>query len=307
MQIDKALLTRFEKGLDPQNLAGSTVPATIIGYGEMSAIFQIDGNKNIAYKRMPLFSSQQEAEAYSRMYMEYCGHLKEAGLTLPEDETCIIEVPDRPVVLYIAQRMLPEDQLCHRLIHTLEKAAAAKMIERVVAEIEKVWRFNMSAGPSIEVGLDGQLSNWVYNPEGEESDLFYIDTSTPFLLINGTEQLNPELFLKSAPGFLRWVLRLFFLDDVMNRYYEPRLVYTDLVGNLFKEQRPELVPPAVATINQTFSDAAGLLTEKEVEKYYREDKLIWTLFLALRRFDRWMTTNLRRKRYEFVLPGKIKR
>ena len=307
MKIDQALLTRFEKGLDPQNLAGSAVPAAIIGYGEISAIFQIDGNKDVAYKRMPLFSSPKEAEAYSRMYGQYCSHLKDAGLTLPDDGTCIIELPDRPVVLYIAQKMLPEAHLCHRRIHTLSKDAAAEMIARVTAEIEKIWRFNKSAAPSLEIAVDGQLSNWAYNPDEAENDLFYIDTSTPFLRIDGTEQLNPELVLQSAPGFLRWIIRLFFLDDVMNRYYEPRLVYTDLVGNLFKEQKPDLVPLAVETINRKFSDADGVLTEKEVEKYYREDKMIWTLFLGFRRFDRWTTTKLRRKRYEFVLPGKIKR
>ncbi len=46
---------------------------------------------------------------------------------------------------------------------------------------------------------------------------------------------------------------------------------------------------------------------EEVKKYYREDKLIWTLFLAFRRIDRWLTIKLLRKRYEYVLPGKIKR
>jgi len=174
-------------------------------------------------------------------------------------------------------------------------------------EIEKVWDFNRRVGPSLEIAVDGQLSNWVYDPDGGDSDLFYIDTSTPFLTINGAEQLNPELILQSAPGFLRWIIRLFFLDDVMTRYYVPRLVYTDLAGNLFKEQRPELVPVAVATINQRFSDASGSLTEKEVEKYYKEDKLIWSLFLAFRKFDRWLAIKLLRKRYEFILPGKIKR
>jgi hypothetical protein len=49
------------------------------------------------------------------------------------------------------------------------------------------------------------------------------------------------------------------------------------------------------------------LTEAEVTQYYRQDKLIWTLFLAFRRLDRWVTTKLFRRRYEFILPGKIKR
>jgi hypothetical protein len=49
------------------------------------------------------------------------------------------------------------------------------------------------------------------------------------------------------------------------------------------------------------------LAKNEVDKYYREDKLIWIVFLGLRRLDRFLTTRLLRKRYEFILPGKIKR
>jgi len=307
MNIDQDLLYRFEKGLDPQNLSGSEVPAAIIGYGEMSAIFWIGGNDEVAYKRMPLFPSLEEAETYSRMYGEYCRQLAAAGLALPEDDTIIIDVPGRPVVLYIAQEMLPADRLCHKLIHTQSPEASEKMIARVVTEIEKIWAFNNRHGPSLKIAVDGQLSNWVYMPEGADPDLLYIDTSTPLFTIDGMEQLNPELILQSAPGFLRWIVRLFFLEDVMTRYYVPRLVYTDLAGNLFKEQRPDLVPNAVATINRHFKDEAGGLTEKEVEKYYREDKLIWRLWLAFRRVDRFLTTRVRRKRYEFILPGKIKR
>ena len=49
------------------------------------------------------------------------------------------------------------------------------------------------------------------------------------------------------------------------------------------------------------------LTTEEVAAYYREDRLIWSLFLAFRRLDRWMTIRLRRRRYEFILPGRIRR
>ena len=49
------------------------------------------------------------------------------------------------------------------------------------------------------------------------------------------------------------------------------------------------------------------MTTKDVEKYYREDKMIWQLFLAFRRVDRFLTTKLLRRRYEFILPGKIER
>jgi len=121
------------------------------------------------------------------------------------------------------------------------------------------------------------------------------------------EKQNPELLLQSAPGFLRWMIRMFFLEDVMTRYYDPVLVNTDLAGNLFKEQKPELVPLALEIINTHLRDSGKKITLKEIEKYYREDKLIWTLFLSFRKIDRWIKTSLLRKRYEFILPGKIKR
>ena len=48
-----------------------------------------------------------------------------------------------------------------------------------------------------------------------------------------------------------------FLNDVMGRYYVPRLVYMDLAANLFKELRPELVPETVAIANRFLKDSDG--------------------------------------------------
>ena len=47
--------------------------------------------------------------------------------------------------------------------------------------------------------------------------------------------------------------------------------------------------------------------QKEVEKYYKEDKFIWQLFLGVRRANRFMNTKILGKRYEFTLPGEIER
>ena len=55
---------------------------------------------------------------------------------------------------------------------------------------------------------------------------------------NGVEQLDTELFLRSAPAFLRWVLRLFVLQDVVERYYDVRRVIVDLVANLTRKGAP---------------------------------------------------------------------
>jgi hypothetical protein len=44
-----------------------------------------------------------------------------------------------------------------------------------------------------------------------------------------------------------------------------------------------------------------------VKRYYTHDKLIWRAFLGLRKLDRWFTTRLAGRRYEFILPGRIQR
>lgn len=300
-------IQEFEIGLDPLHIDRSKIPAKVLGYGEISTVFQINGDKSTACKRMPLFSDRSSTEKYAHNYEEYCQLLQRAGLKLPLDRTEIVEVPNRPVVFYILQEQLPPDRFCHKLVHSLNSNEVEQMIERVAGEISKVWIFNESNAPSRKLAIDGQLSNWVFTGEVNVGDIHYIDTSTPLYRKNGTEQLDPELFLKSAPSFLRWIIRWLFLQDVMNRYYDPRLVYTDLVANLYKEQRSDLVPLAVEIVNRSLSGEIEPLSVEEVEKYYKEDKFIWMLFLVFRRMDRWFKTKLLHQRYEFILPGKIKR
>ena len=307
MNINEELLYQFEKGLNPQNLKGSLIPATILGFGEISTIFQIADHTDLAYKRMPLFSDRASAETYTSKYLQYCQFLTEAGLKLPEHGTCIIQVPDRPVSVYIVQRQFPLTRFSHKLIHTLDRKDTYLLIEQIVTETEKVRHFNHSRRPAIELALDGQVSNWVWLHGETGQQMIYIDTTTPLHRIEGKEQLDPELFLQSAPSFLRWIIRWLFLSDVMNRYYDPRSVYIDLTANLYKEQRQDLVPATIHIINRYVADDLEPLSVREVQNYYKEDKIIWTLFLTFRRLDRWISIKLFRRRYEFILPGKIKR
>jgi hypothetical protein len=255
---------------------------------------------------MPLFRNIASAERYAGQFLEYCNLLAESGLKLPESGTVIVALPGRPVVLYIAQKILPPERFAHKLIHVLNPDETGKMMEKILSGIELVWRYNEEKKPLFEFALDGQLSNWVV-PGNVQEELYFVDTSTPLYRKNGVEQLDPELLLQSAPGFLRWVLRLFFLKDVMNRYYDKRQVCIDLAANLFKEQKPELLPMTVEIMNRIFFGKEKPLSAAEIEKYYRTDRMIWSLFLAFRRIDMFIKTKILMKRYEFILPGKIKR
>jgi len=304
MQVDRALLARFEEELDPANLHDSVIPVSVLGYGEISTVLLVGDDHSVAYKRMPLFSDVKAAERYAVPYREYCQLLTEAGLNLPESETVVVEIPNRPVVLYIAQKKLPVERVGHNLIHSLDKSGVERLIEQIHLEIRKVWSFNESRGPELELALDGQLSNWVWLDEGP---MYYIDTSTPMYRKNGVEQLDTETVVKKTPIFLRQIVRWFLKDTILNRYYEPRQVCIDLTANLFKEQRPDLIPLALETINRHCPANAAPITLKEVEKYYRGDKLIWVLIQSMRRIDRWITADLLKRRYVDILPGRIER
>jgi hypothetical protein len=68
--LSREFLFEFEKGLNPQKPAESKIPARIVGYGEISAIFEIEADKNHVYKRLPLFDSLAAARHYQQMYLD---------------------------------------------------------------------------------------------------------------------------------------------------------------------------------------------------------------------------------------------
>ena len=304
MKLNTELIEKFEAGLNPKELSKSKISVKVLGYGEISTVFQLEGNDNVAYKRMPLFTSQKEVQEYITNYSNYCNYITECGINLPIEETYTVNQPGKPKTLYICQEQFPAHCFCNKQLDLLDETEFTFMLNLIIDEINKVFSFK---NQKIKLAIDGQLSNWVWVQDSAGDRIYYIDTSTPLYKINNREQLDPELFLQSAPSFLRWIIRWLFLGDVMDRYYDKRLVLIDVVGNLFKEQHPEFVTLACDIINRRFSKDFQPITPKGVEKYYKEDKLIWILFLAFRRIDRWIKTNIFRLTYHFILPGKIQR
>ena len=320
-RIDTDLLARFEQGLDPKHPDKSTIPARILGYGEISTIFEIlhESMHGLAFKRMPIFRAHDEMDRYERLFYEYNRVLSEdIGIMVPDHTSARIYPETGNMVIYNIQEKLPPVSFCHQVIHRIDDDASEKLILAILRKMLQVWDFNAKGGPVV-IGLDGQLSNWAikdhdpaYPSLPDELELLYIDTSTPFMRISGKEQLEPDLFLRSAPSFLIWFIKALFLQDILDRYYDFHLVAVDLIANLFKEQRHDLIPSFIDTANAFFAREATHLKvlpikEKEVRSYYREDAFIWRLFLTFRRLDRLITTRILRKPYPYILPGKIKR
>lgn len=321
LQVDVRTLEEFERGLDPRYPERSRIPARVLGYGEISTVFEIqaEGMEGYAFKRLPIFKDRGEIEPYLASYEEYNRILsQEVGLSLPAYGHAEFVADSGRPVFFIVQRQLPAASIGNKAIHLLPDDEVPFLVRMILRELKKIWEFNR-VNEGLEVAIDGQISNWSIDAfdagsphVGEDTRFTYMDTSTPLFRVKGAEQLDPELFLRSAPSFLVWMIRLFFLEDVLTRYYDFRLVAIDLIANFYKEQRAEFIPGLVETANDFFAQEAAHLgiepiSEKTVASYYREDRLIWALYLALRKLDRFLHTRFLRREYPYILPGKIKR
>ncbi|MFX0090386.1 MAG: DUF6206 family protein [Candidatus Hodarchaeota archaeon] len=319
MGINIELLRKLEETIDTLYPERGQVPIKILGFGEISLVFELKDGRPIAYKRLPIFDSETQVKRHVMAYNKYQEILeKKIGINVPPYDSIWFTTPEKKVTLYCSQEKLPPDSLGHRVIHQMSKKNVRTLVLLLMREMKKVWEFNKRS-KSLEVGLDGQISNWSivgFDPNNPkityDTELLYLDTSTPFFRLNGVEAMEPVLFLKSAPSFLRWLLKVLYLQEVIDRYYDWRLVIVDLIANFYKEQRPELIPELIKTVNNFFSNEGSEfhippLSLEEVHSYYQGDKEMWKLFQTTRRMDRYFKTRMLRKKYDFYLPPNIKR
>lgn len=317
-EIDFSLLQDFERNLNTSSPESCSIPCRVLGYGEISTVFEIqaEGMHGLAFKRMSVFETAVELRQYLETYQLYNRTLvEEVGINLPpHGHAAFANKAGRPI-FYIIQQKVPPDSIGNNTIHLLPREEICRLFLCVLRELQKIWEHNQRQS-DCTAGIDGQISNWViddFDPSlpylDERTSLAYIDTSTPFLRLQGVEQMDPELFLRSAPRLLAWILRMFFLQDVLDRYYDFREVVIDLLANFYKEQRSDLIPDLLEAANRFFvEETTGLdvqpIEEQEVRAYYREDALIWRLYLNMRRLDHFMYTKILRHDYPYILPGK---
>ena len=319
------ILQLLENSLDTNNPEKGEVPIKLLGFGEISLVFEIltEKTKNLAFKRLPIFDNKEQVEKHIAGYIEYNRLLNDdLHIEVPPSDAAWVyaDKKKKKISLYCIQDKISQpDSIGNKIIHKVGIEDVKNLILLVLSATKKVWKFNKdNIEKGIQIGLDGQISNWVVkefdvnDPHVNiDSKLIYIDTSTPLYRINQEEAMEAELFLKSAPSFLRWVLKLFFLDEVLDRYYDWREVIIDLIANFYKEQLPEMIPDLLNVVNDFFTSEAKdfniePITIKELKKYYKNDKMIWVIFQNFRRFDRFLK-KIFRKKYDFYLPEKIKR
>ncbi|HPD05871.1 MAG TPA: DUF6206 family protein [Spirochaetota bacterium] len=325
---DTALYKQFVN--DFTRLYREDIALKILGYGEISTVMQtIHGwqiDKTLlkmqlyepdwVWKRMPPINSFQDVEALKKAYHEYREILiQKIGIQVPEQQFRYFK-NNGWYTVYAGQKKINPQMVGNVLVKRLDEVNALALFNKVLSELKRWYLFNKTDS-SIQVGIDGQISNWVLlsadgalNYVGSNDTLLYIDTSTPLYRINGVEQLNAELFLKNIPWFLRSIIRALFLQEVLDRYYDLRSVVVDCIANLYKEKREDLIPACIKAANYFFStmdESLQPLTLHEIVKYYQGDAFIWRLFQFARKVDKFVTERIFQKKYMYRLPKKIER
>lgn len=314
MNIDEQMLGEFENQLNPAFPEKSGIVPEILGYGEISTTFSIPSMPEIAFKRMPPFENSEQIAAYKKAVETYCVLLNDiCGIQVVELGFFDIVNRYKEPILYVAQPRLPMETIGNQVLKTADDELLETIITAILKPLIRLYKFNRSNLQDTSIGLDGQLSNWSFQLPAEKMIApVYFDITTPLFRIHGIEQLDTAIFLKSCPSFLVWLVRWRFLDEVLDRYHDVRLILIDMVANFYKESREDLIEKTLSIINSVLEkenlvNLIPRLEKPEIDRYYKNDAFIWSLFLTLRRFDRFIKTKILMQRYNFILPGRIRR
>ncbi|MFB7657278.1 MULTISPECIES: DUF6206 family protein [unclassified Streptomyces] len=267
---------------------------TVLGYGEVTLVLRLEtALGTFACKRLPVFPTQERLDRHAALVDEYLNRLDKGGIRVAETRMWHRPLPGGRAVAYCVQEELPADRLCSRLLHTADDAWCEWFFERFLDHVETAVKGRL--------GIDGQASNWI-DLDGE---LIYLDVTTPLLRGDRErERLDVPLFFTSLPWLLRDVVRVAMTKSIFDKFYEPRGVVLDFLGNLHKERLSHLVPRFVERANARLEQP---LTSDEIAGYYRDDARMWELIQRLRRADRFVHRKVLRRPYPFLLPHRVER
>ncbi len=277
------------------------------GFGEVSTSLAIRGNENLVhehtggvwgtrvYKRMPTFPDRAAAERYREVYFEYDRLLREeVGLELPPSGVKLLERGKGEILVFVWQLQLEANTIGPVVLRGLGEKEAIILLDLVLDHFNLLFEANRRlSAKRLRVGLDGQITNWAVPSYkaggilGPRTRLVFLDTNTPLIRSNGSEVLDTEIFLRPLSPVLRPVVRRFFLQKILDRYYDPRTIILDFLGNTVVQGRSDLVGSFVQRVEERRSgdlQAFGIssISVEDVRRYVREDVFTWRLVRTAR-------------------------
>lgn len=282
----------------------------VLGWGEISTVTEVAGSPfacwrhpetcapmRVVYKKMPPFLNRNDAETFVGRYLEYNTVLRDkVGIAVPHFEARIAEPEPGRVVIFVVQERVDPASVGHEILHGIGAEAAERLYASILREYAKLFRYNQARqSDGYQVGLDGQIPNWAVVDYGGDPDaltgeepVLYLDTNVPMIRIDGHDVVSTDMYFQALPGAARWLIKRLKIDqEVMDRYFQTRIIMLDFLGNLIVRHRADLVPRMVELSNEALAGpfAAGgfePFTLEEVQKYYRSDVATWRLWRSLK-------------------------
>jgi hypothetical protein len=266
----------------------------VLGFGEVTVVLGWPpGERRLACKRLPPFADRDALDRYTSVVTDYVAELAGRGIPVQETAVCSVDGPAGRLHAYCVQQVLPASTLGPAVLRAADPHAGHPLADAIVGAVLH--------GVDERVGLDAQLSNWAW----AGGTLRYFDVTTPFLRDGeGRGRLDLAVFLAALPWALRPLLGRFVFPGVVARFHDPRAVLVDLVANLEKERLLAWAPAFLEVANASLDRP---ITTEEPRRYYRSDARLWRATQAIRRADRWWQRRVRRRAYDFLLPGRIER
>lgn len=261
----------------------------VLGYGEISCVLAWRGR---AHKRLPPFAEAARATAYGDAIADYVERLRARGVRVVESRVVVRRNAAGGAVAHCVQPILAPESVLPRVLARCSAREAAGLFGRVVETV--------GACVQPELGLDAQLSNWAISTSGE---LVYLDVTTPLVRApDGVNLLDVEVFLAALPRSARGLVRTFLVTAVLDKYFSPRAVLLDLLGNLYNQGLAQSVGPWLEIANAHLEDP---LTRGEVYRTHLADTATWLVVHRLLAFERWWSRSVLGKPYPVLLPDRL--
>lgn len=306
-------LAALERRLDP--VRTDQLPGVeIVACGEVSAVLSVAELPGRILKRMSGFPSRERSQAYVAVVERYLAVLRALGVAVVATELVPLEPEPGRHVVYVVQPCLDPQRLGHALLRQEPFGEALALIEGVLEVVHRVLALNGRRSDGREVAIDAQLSNWHWPPtaEGERRPVL-LDVATPFMRLRGALEMGTELFLYPfLPPLRWWARRTRAVERYIDDYFHFDRTVHDLLGNFLKEGAAGKLAEAIAFVNawiarQPDGERLGRVDEQTVRAYYARDAATLEFSLRARRLGRFVTVRLLRRRYDFILPGRIAR
>lgn len=294
--IPNAEIEALEAAIQRAFRTGDTSDLEVIGYGEITTVLKLrSGGRDFACKRLSPFPDADAAARAVACIRSYIERLARHGVDVIDTDLAHAPIGEGQVVVFCVQPALPPGSLGPDFIRGLEPEQAVSVVSRIFER--------MREAITSTVAPDSQLSNWGF----VDDRLIYVDVSTPFL----RDEQGNELFdfaqqTRALPAPIRWVVRRFLIDGILDNYHSLRGQALDFLGNLIKERLAHLIPPLLPVANAVF-DLSSPIDEAEVRAHYKTDARVYAGIQAARRADRWWHQRVLGQPYPYLLPPPIDR